>query len=182
MGCLSGVLARVAILAPLAFSNADAHAADWIIAGTILSPTGIIADGAISISDKSITAVGPSASIDMRSPFTVRSGPRTEMVRSLGEVANDCGGIAEAPFSFVSDFLKLGNIRPSPIPRYATAWCRCMPPDLVSMHSARTRVLRGHDTRLNEKSRPVSCTAKLPASRRFSRLRGEMNLGGLCCV
>ena len=54
------------------------------------------------------------------------------MVRSLREVANDCGGIAEAPFGFVSDFLKLGNIALPPYPVTRQPWCRCMPPDLVS--------------------------------------------------
>jgi 5-methylthioadenosine/S-adenosylhomocysteine deaminase len=40
-----------------------AQAADWSIAGTILTPTGIITDGALSISNGAITSVGPIASL-----------------------------------------------------------------------------------------------------------------------
>jgi hypothetical protein len=41
----------------------SASAADWSIAGTVLTPTGIIGDGTLSISsDGKILSVGPSAS------------------------------------------------------------------------------------------------------------------------
>jgi 5-methylthioadenosine/S-adenosylhomocysteine deaminase len=40
-----------------------AQAADWTIVGTILTPSGIITDSALSISNGAITAVGPSASL-----------------------------------------------------------------------------------------------------------------------
>ncbi|QQO33216.1 amidohydrolase family protein [Bradyrhizobium diazoefficiens] len=52
-------------LAALAFSAlTTANAADdWTISGMVLSPNGIISDGAIAISKQMITAVGPSASI-----------------------------------------------------------------------------------------------------------------------
>jgi 5-methylthioadenosine/S-adenosylhomocysteine deaminase len=42
---------------------AGAAGADWSIAGTILSPNGIIADGTLSISDQKISSVGPSATV-----------------------------------------------------------------------------------------------------------------------
>jgi hypothetical protein len=45
------------------FSDIGARAADWTIAGTVLTPDGIVADGALAISDGTISAVGPSASV-----------------------------------------------------------------------------------------------------------------------
>jgi 5-methylthioadenosine/S-adenosylhomocysteine deaminase len=62
MKCMLSFLTRT-VWAALVMPNIGAHAADWTLAGTVLSPTGIIADGAVSISDTLITTVGPSASI-----------------------------------------------------------------------------------------------------------------------
>jgi cytosine/adenosine deaminase-related metal-dependent hydrolase len=42
---------------------AGAAGAEWSIAGTILSPNGIIADGTLSISDQRISSIGPSATV-----------------------------------------------------------------------------------------------------------------------
>jgi 5-methylthioadenosine/S-adenosylhomocysteine deaminase len=41
---------------------AGAARADWTFSGTMLAPTGVIADGTISISDGKIASIGPSAS------------------------------------------------------------------------------------------------------------------------
>jgi hypothetical protein len=61
---LSKVLAGTAVIATLGILPAGTgNAADWTIVGTVLGPSGIIADGAVSISGKTITAVGPVASI-----------------------------------------------------------------------------------------------------------------------
>ncbi len=61
----SGAIARAAAFIVLSVSPlATARAVDdWTIAGTVLAPGGLIADGAISVSKQMITAVGSSASI-----------------------------------------------------------------------------------------------------------------------
>jgi hypothetical protein len=50
MGHLSGILARVTVSAAVTLPSVGLHAADWTIAGTVLTPSGIVADGAIAIS------------------------------------------------------------------------------------------------------------------------------------
>ncbi|HEX4409064.1 MAG TPA: amidohydrolase family protein [Xanthobacteraceae bacterium] len=40
-----------------------AFAGDWTVTGTVLTPTGIVRDGAITISDQKITAVGPATAV-----------------------------------------------------------------------------------------------------------------------
>jgi 5-methylthioadenosine/S-adenosylhomocysteine deaminase len=52
-----------AVLFALALTNLELRAAEWTITGTILTPTGVLENGAISISDKTIKAVGLSADI-----------------------------------------------------------------------------------------------------------------------
>jgi hypothetical protein len=59
---VQGSAACVALLS-LCLTSGGLRAADWIIAGTVLTPSGIVVDGAVSISDKTIKAVGPSATI-----------------------------------------------------------------------------------------------------------------------
>ena len=54
-------LAVVGLLC-VAASLDPAAADDWTVAGTILSPSGIIADGAMTVSGQRITAVGPGSS------------------------------------------------------------------------------------------------------------------------
>jgi 5-methylthioadenosine/S-adenosylhomocysteine deaminase len=63
MGRLSRLVFGALILAPLTLPLSGARAADWAVVGTIVGPNGIISDGAVSISDKMITAVGPSSSL-----------------------------------------------------------------------------------------------------------------------
>src|SRR5262249_51912616 len=46
-----------------AVSASVGAAADWVVSGTVLTPTGIVADGAVAISDKKIAAVGPIATV-----------------------------------------------------------------------------------------------------------------------
>jgi 5-methylthioadenosine/S-adenosylhomocysteine deaminase len=46
-----------------AIAMSSAGAADWVVSGTVLTPTGIVPGGAVAISDKKIAAVGPSASV-----------------------------------------------------------------------------------------------------------------------
>jgi 5-methylthioadenosine/S-adenosylhomocysteine deaminase len=53
----------LAALAATAFQSSDVRAADWAVAGTVLTPTGIVTDGVVAVSDKIISAVGPSASV-----------------------------------------------------------------------------------------------------------------------
>jgi 5-methylthioadenosine/S-adenosylhomocysteine deaminase len=65
MKVFSGIFARaiaLGLLSVSALASADA-ADDWTIAGTVLAPGGLIADGAVAISKQTIAAVGPSASI-----------------------------------------------------------------------------------------------------------------------
>jgi hypothetical protein len=58
MKCFSRLLTGSVVVATLSSWIVAAAAADWIIAGTVFTPTGIISDGAIAISDKVRTAVG----------------------------------------------------------------------------------------------------------------------------
>jgi 5-methylthioadenosine/S-adenosylhomocysteine deaminase len=51
------------VLSVVAGSGAQAQAADWSIAGTILTPGGVVGDSALSMSQGKITAIGPSSSI-----------------------------------------------------------------------------------------------------------------------
>jgi 5-methylthioadenosine/S-adenosylhomocysteine deaminase len=65
MKIVFGNFVRAIVLAVLSASPlANANAADdWTIAGTVLTPGGLVADGAVSVSKQIITAAGPSASI-----------------------------------------------------------------------------------------------------------------------
>jgi cytosine/adenosine deaminase-related metal-dependent hydrolase len=47
----------------IAWAAMSARAADWTVAGNILTPSGIVFDGAMAMSDGRITAVGPGPSI-----------------------------------------------------------------------------------------------------------------------
>src|SRR5260370_24990965 len=49
-------------LATIGFSTVAGHAADWKISGTILTPSGLVSDSIISISNEKISAIGPSSS------------------------------------------------------------------------------------------------------------------------
>jgi len=60
----SMIVARTATVVVFCGSLAgNVLAADWTIAGTILLPTGIVADGALAVSGQKIEAAGPAASI-----------------------------------------------------------------------------------------------------------------------
>jgi 5-methylthioadenosine/S-adenosylhomocysteine deaminase len=58
------------VLSIVSLLTSGAQGADWSIAGTILTPTGIITDSALSISNGAITAVGPTASVSSGSSVT----------------------------------------------------------------------------------------------------------------
>lgn len=57
------LLACSVVVASVSSPTSNATADDWVLAGMVLTPSGIISDGAISIADKVISAVGPRSSI-----------------------------------------------------------------------------------------------------------------------
>ena len=56
-------IAQAIAVAVICTSVVSVQAADWSVAGTILTPSGIITDNALSISDGVITAIGPITSL-----------------------------------------------------------------------------------------------------------------------
>ena len=56
-------IAQAAAVAVICTSVVSVQAADWSVAGTILTPSGIITDSALSISNGVITAIGPITSL-----------------------------------------------------------------------------------------------------------------------
>jgi 5-methylthioadenosine/S-adenosylhomocysteine deaminase len=69
MAGLFAMVQRVALIATVGVATAStAEAADWTIGGTVLTPSGLLADGVVSVSGGAITAVGSSGSVPVSTP------------------------------------------------------------------------------------------------------------------